>query len=879
MGIWGRIEDELIDKIFEEIKQHRDEKVKNDNFAITWDTVRDEYESTYGRDSLYQCMWLDDNFVERIILAEIRKYPESREFLQKVYTFAKERMEDNFDKNKCLNFVRILYNNLLYCEEFSQKMIRIRQDWESGCKVHYKKKSLGIESTTSFPIEELGSEKKALGIENLDIIDIYAKNYTEVMFMQRSYEAPICLKDIYIENDFDFVLGNHSSKGLLSYINDFCYRPCNYPILFIEGHAGIGKSSLISKIAYEYRKNESFAGRKLAIIQLRNLVKVNETIDIFNPWSDFKRYLNFAGTMKELFCLLDNYVLILDGFDELCLVENIRLKNKLHYVANILKKLEDYRCECKIIMTTRPNYLARKSEWKSIYQNPIVIQLKHFSVLKRIEWMEAAKKAGLKIASKVEKSLTADMQNDVEVVASTPLTLYLVAHENIVISKNDELWSVYQNIFGKEVMRKRYDRLNLDNEIIEHPGFKIFELIYEITKEIAYYMYENNKMDISWGEIKICIEMVIGNNDVQQYYNNPEDIGNIRNLLKDSYALFNYYKETELGGGIAFYHNYIREFFVQEKLYEELEEIYLQAASSKKNEINYLIIKENFLEKIKKGRLSDKTIDFLASHGRALRNGMTWCSLENQLNYIKRIITDMILENGGISFNENVAFNFWMLRNVVNSIYNEKDDNGLLKTYNVFDSERIINSKTNNLNQYLELISKYCDIFNINFEGIELKGRELKNIVFHKCNLHKMVLSGACIEKVKFIECDMHEIQLNGSVLREIVFEQCKIESGNFRGAEISIGNMLNCFMSRCKFQGAKIVKILFDKTDIENAALKGSEFVQTEIKDYERILGNVSSFEYAYMDNFKWNSDKVREQFYNKLKEQKECWLNETFN
>lgn len=871
MGVWSRIEDELIDKLFEEVKRHKEEKVKNNSFTITWDTVRDEYEAIYGRDRLYKCIWLDDKFVEKIILSEIRKYPESREFLQKVYIFAKTRMGEEFDKNKCLNFVRILYCNLLYCDEFSQKMIRIRQDWESGCKVHYERENLGIESAREFLLEETESEKKILNIENMNIVDIYSDNYTEVMFMQKAYEVPICLKDIYIENDFDIILGNYSPKGLLSYINDFCYGPCNYPILFIEGHAGIGKSSLISKIAYEYRKNETFAGRKLAIIQLRNLAKADKTLDIFNPWSDFKRYLKFEGTVKEFFYLLDKYVLILDGFDELCLVDNIRLKNKLHYVANILKRLEDYQCECKIIMTTRPNYLARKSEWNVIYQNPIVIQLRHFSVLKRIEWMENAKKAGLKIASNVEKSLATSMQNDVEVVASTPLTLYLVAHENIVISKNDELWSVYQNIFGKEIMRKRYDHLNLDNEIIEHPGYRLFELIYDITKEIAYYMYCCNKMDIFWEEIKLCIEMVIGKEDIQQYYNNPKDIKNIRNLLKDSYALFNYYKETELSGGIAFYHNYIREFFVQEKLYEELEKIYLKSTSSKQNGINYSRIKENLLGKIEKGRLSDKTIDFLASHSRALQNGLTWCRLENKLNCIKEIITDMILESDSIGYDENVAFNLWMIRNIVNSIYNEKDNNGQIKPYNVFEHERIINSKkNNNLNQYLELISKYCDIFNINFEGIELKGRELKNIVFNKCNLHKAVLSGGCIEKVRFIECEMREIQLNGSVLREVNFEQCKIESGNFRGAEMTIGNMLNCLISGCKFQGAKMVRILFDKTDIENAVLNGSDFVQAEIKDYERILENVSSFEYANMDNLKWNNDNMREQFYNKLKEQK---------
>lgn len=871
MGMISKLEDEFIDRIFTELKEMKNEKKEQAKFYITWDTVRDEYEFKFGRDALYFYMWLNDKFVEKEILAGLRAYPASREFVQKISVFVQEKMGDEWNRESFLGFFHILFEQLLYNEEFSEKMIKVRRDWENGYKVKNPNYDfLRIELNENENLEGRNQEKSRNSRINNDmVIDMFSDNFSDVMFMQRPYEPQIQLKDIYIENDYDVELGKSKSISLLLYIYRFCCGDYKEPVLFIEGHAGIGKSSLISKMAYDFnQEREIWKEKKLAIIQLRYLVQDANLLDVNNPWSDFKCYLGYDGTMRNFFKLMDDYILVLDGFDELCLIDNIRLDNKIRYVANLLNVLEDYQCECKIIITTRPNYLAKRDEW-NIYQNPNVIFLKHFSLKKRQEWIELAKRSGMIISKKVEKSLLSDMHKDVEAVASTPFTLYLIVHENIVISKDEEIWSVYMKIFGEEVMRKRYDRLN-EEEICGHPGKIVASLIYELTKEIAYYMFCKNKMDISWDEIDECIDNLMADIKYEQYYEKLEISGDIRNILKDSYALFSYYQETQSSGGISFYHNYIREFFVQEKIHEKLKDIYIEGVKRRDNQglqsgLSY--IKSRLLELLQQGRLSDKTLDFLKSYGIVNKERGVWNSIENTIGFMKKIFTDIIINSDIGIYDENAIINIWMLLNVVNSIYGKEIANEK-QLYEVFDKEKIFASKgKDNMELYLELISKALDIQNIDFQGINLKGRNLKSITFSGCSFRGAILSGTNLEQIKFKDCDLQGVNLNGATMNNVCFSNTKLEGGKLRGVVMLFGDFVNCTMSECQMQGSKIRGMKFCKTDIEKSILNGSEFIQTEIVESERLLENVDAFKYANLEKLKWEKESEKKEFYDKLR------------
>lgn len=867
MGLIDQLTDEVFNKVISGIENTIDDKRKESVFRVIWDEVRDEYEFYHGRDILYRKMWLEDKMVGKKFLTQLRRYPASREFVFNVLTFSKNIMGNDFDGNTCTDFTRILIEKLLYCDEFSEKIIRMRQDYELSRPVQIMKTgvlSIG-EKEDRFFINEKGSEENKQEILNEEVIDLFADNYMRVMFMQRKYEAQIKLKDIYIENDFKFILGEGENYNLLLFIYQFCSTMDKSPILFIEGHAGIGKSSLVSKMASDFKNGTNiWKEKKLAIIQLRNLAVDSQDLDINNPWADFKRYLHFNGSIRKMFSILDDYVLVLDGFDELCLIDNIRLEHKLIYVANIVNLLEDYQCSCKIIVTTRPNYLARRDEWKIIYQNPIVISLEHFSCEKRKKWIKKAKNSGLEITERVEKNLVSNLQNDVEVVASTPFTLYLIAHENIEISENEELWSVYIKIFGVEVIRKRYDRLNGDDEINSHPGTVISKIIYMTTKEIAYYMFCNNKMDIDWDEIKTCIELVMQMEIIDQINVKVNNVDQIKTLLKDSFALFNYYTETETNGGISFYHNYIREFFVQEKVHEELLKIYVEGRKYKGEE-RIAYIKEKLCDLLSKGRLSDKTIDFLKSYETVNKGNTTWGNLENKSSFLKKIFTDILIDLGGKYYDENIIVNLWMLLNVINNVYKQKANREKENYYEIFDKNIVAMSNgKNNIEYYFELISKAVDIERVDLSGINLRGKVLQNMTFNKCDFGGTILSGAIIKNVKFINCKLLRTDLNGAILENVQFRECDIDGGRFRGIEINLGEFLHCSMKQCQLQGARIIKALFDDTDIENAILDATEFMQSEVLDIGKK--DISAFASANIEKMKWKNNSDKEEFYNKL-------------
>ena len=96
--------------------------------------------------------------------------------------------------------------------------------------------------------------------------------------------------------------------------------------MFIEGDAGSGKSSLISWMNYHVSRQDFISQRLmgdtvLITIRLRDLDKA----EISAHESLIPAILNYMhiGTINDLEKIFPKALLVLDGFDELCMIENI----------------------------------------------------------------------------------------------------------------------------------------------------------------------------------------------------------------------------------------------------------------------------------------------------------------------------------------------------------------------------------------------------------------------------------------------------------------------------------------------------------------------------------------------------------------------------
>lgn len=827
-----------IDRLLVRLEKEIEKNKKTDDFNLIWENTCNEYERKFGRDKIFNLLFIGKNKVKKEMLNKIRNFPASREFVGNMYAYVKELIED-MDNICYINFVIIFCNHLLYCKEFSEKIIQVRADIE---KIKNPSANDPIGQSFANFLDEFIIEHDYF--DNSKIIDLYADNYDAVMFMQQKDEAQVKLRDIYVENEYEFVEGTGEIVGLLEYIENFCSSDTNLPILFIEGHAGIGKSSLISKLAYIYRKKGNLWGKSLVVIQMRNLLVKEKNVNLQNPWLDFKKYVHFTGNTRKFMDLMNETIVILDGFDELCLIDNIKSKNKIKYVSNICSILKDYYCNCKVILTTRPNYLAMGNEYYNIFENPIVIQLCHFSVKKRIEWIELAKEAGMEIDSQVEKSVTEITENDIDVVASTPFTLYLIAHEGVVISQNDELWSIYQKIFGKEIMQKRYDRLNMDGENAVHPGEPISSMIYDITKEISNYMYQNGKMDILWDDIEEKVDKFILKSSFDMYGDTAHN-NNIKTMLKDSFALFNYYTETDQGG-ISFYHNYIREFFLQETISEGLNDIFMKA---RRNRYGHDKIISELYNLIKYNRLSDKAIHFMISYGNVhKRDRSLWINIENQYHYIRDIFTDILIGNSEEFLEEFFILNLWLLSGVVQSVTGSE-------YIDIYEVSKIaeINEK-NRLLTCLEMIARNTHIRKVNFSKVNWRGQNLNNIFFDECNFNHAEIAGGSLDSVDFVDCKMHSIDMRGTSLNKVSFDASVLRNAKFNGAIIKHCSFTLCEMEVSHLEGSIISDTFFIESNIEKADLHGTDFGNASFSNRkQQILDNLTNFDYALVDEMIW--------------------------
>ena len=147
----------------------------------------------------------------------------------------------------------------------------------------------------NFPEKDNGIEEKC---------HEYAERYEEELPPTGDDSISVSLKQLYVEPEYSLMYpyGSKEEGLVFSYLKEFLHskEKKNKKILFVEGDAGIGKTSLVSKIAHHYEHpneeselgNDFFTGTRLICVQLRDMLDENQTLNIEHPWEDIFQYLN-----------------------------------------------------------------------------------------------------------------------------------------------------------------------------------------------------------------------------------------------------------------------------------------------------------------------------------------------------------------------------------------------------------------------------------------------------------------------------------------------------------------------------------------------------------------------------------------------------------
>lgn len=683
--------------------------------------------------------------------------------------------------------------------------------------------------------------------------DIYINSFKTPLFLhKKNTDKDDKNLEVVLSNLFVFQKYNNGKDDLQERLGNFIQSDSH--VLIIEGDAGNGKSSLVGWMNYHYALNDDdsknmFGDKKLVTIRLRDLNK--ESIRKRRNLHD--ALFEFVGTknLSEFKNAFENSVVVLDGYDELCMIMS---DTEYSWKSSMLEELNKFGDNLKFIVTSRPNYINKnllRMEYDSIYLN-------HFDEDKRNEWITAYRdKCRQSIDPNVLDFIKNIDENDAKGVCDTPFSLYMLA-ANREMSEQvlNNSWALYHKIFYSEISETPYDDMYGDFGE-PHIIINYRKTIYQINEEIAYEMYKNNSKSESVfflkdSKVKEIVRRVAEKNCTDE---------DVKNLTEGSFALCCYWKNDAKDGAIEFYHNNIRDFFVCEKIFREINKLYDSVSSDELSDEEIQKFIDKFCELFLYGGLADKVTEFigLRTEFGIKNNKNDFPKVEQTKKYLPQFFEAM-LTNGGrmkcVNSNNPIQEIINTLRciaQVYRSVYrrylneNEKihwwnsvdnvNRNGMLRYVfkPVFGVDGYIGG---GFSDFSRVALNDCDLGNAillnhdfsnanlsysNLSNSVLYNAQLINAILQRAHLERASLQGAHLEKAHLEKAHLERAHLQGVHLEEAHLEEAYLEKAHLEKAHLEKAHLEGAHLEGSILQGADLIGAYLEGAHLENADLHGA--------------------------------------------------------
>ena len=703
------------------------------------------------------------------------------------------------------------------------------------------------------PFEPIVSVKN-----NIDVhIKEYAENFHERLFRHLYKETEVTLERVFVQPEIEDP--NDPSRKLVSILGSFLWNERETRILFIEGDAACGKSSFISYLCYHYREKDEigrgiFLQGNLICIRLRDLEidekkrTVEESIREYLGFSDDNDYI-------ENKIRFDNYVLILDGADELSMLEGYG-KSSLEEILKTIRKI--FR-KNKIIVTTRPQYIDYEKLISPTFEFKVV-QMKHFDKKMREEWITKYEECGEKISPETKNYILNIDEERAVGVADTPLALYLLAACKMREELQGNIWALYHEIFTNAIIETEYDE-NF-NSSAKHPIKKNKNLLLEIVSRIAFEIFKKSEKEI------YHIQAEELDSIVNEFNLEPSNAKWIRKCC----VLCAYWKSDGTDGALEFYHNNIRDYFFCEYIYNKINNCLMT------DSVEYVqVFLDCVCEILSYGEIAGSTW------------GETFLFLYERLRYEGRKVSKDVEEYEKLLLGKRL---YSIFSNVLCSDtiwkYSYGGNNYQRMKYTVSNALMLIRVWQEGLgidmqgrkNTFAEcrtdtnyivksnVLSDWSWIFKNRIQVSLDKSISIgqncmfRNISFERKYYYEENFENCIFESILFNKCIFEKTSFENSFLNNIVFRDCSfIEGTSFTNATMQethflddsfqYANFNEAKLCNCKFEGTTIINGKFNRSTIENCKFDGNfenvffigaSLINNEWTDVKFIGGDISS-------------------------------------
>ncbi len=698
-----------------------------------------------------------------------------------------------------------------------------------------------------------GGDKNNRG-ENPDIPDVntqYYNSYVENLFLhKREGSKTVRLKDLFVMPMYEEVaFGEVTEAGnsVVHYISAFSMNVKDdeqhrEDMLFIEGDAGVGKTSLVSYLSYLYiEKPEEwryfFGSKALLCVRLRDIIPMGMKFSSDTIVRDILNYLKLES-IDEFKKLYRDALVVLDGFDELCMVEGIN-ENSHYYVYQIYKAFKGY----KVLITTRPQYLY--VDGLDFRKKHIILQ--HFDVSQRMKWVENYRATGVLDCEEYGIEYISDEENDeIDSICDTPMVMYMIVAGGIDEEAKHNKWALYHQIFYKELSDTEYNSMFENSTGIYSHGIKKHnELLYRLSAEISYKMFQsgNTKLFLTEQEIlDIVHELKI------------EDI-KLKEVAQHCYALCNYWKSNGKGA-VEFYHNNIRDFFLCEKIFYEFNSIYQKFELLNIPEM-VAYANEQIYNLFRYMKLPQKAAEFLYWRTKYnCEHHMTkdFPAKEYKRKYLEYIFSDMLTYGGISHYDRNCGENIYdnMINVLTNTVrifkYILEPYLGMNECIKWFYEVDIINKAGILRRSFKEIfisspLSPYDGAVALankaDFKGIYLNDIDLRHVDFmgsslSKADFKRSIMKNSCLHNVDLRDAEMNNADLSHAKLRYADLRDADLRGTNLQDAELRDSNLSGADFGGADLSRADLRGAYLQGTNLKEADLKGADLRNARLEGVE---------------------------------------------
>lgn len=661
------------------------------------------------------------------------------------------------NRDKYMEFKTLLYQDLCKkdYEELYRQIRLLQQDEESSKTVRIEQSVDNVRQDVKeikqvVLNEKAGNENNSSTIQNVRFQNNRKQDYIKIwnsrLFLHiENEERPITLADAFIMPDYRMYrsvkkIGFSDNDTLNEIVRKFAKYDKTSTML-ITGAPGIGKSSITSWIANEYKDDDRFI-----ILRFLGWKKEELKDGLLNAICDKLNCQNED---------LENRIIVLDGFDEMKAL-NIR-EELLDAFFFDIKDFENFKC----IITSRPTYIDTKG-----FLN--VLRLLPFNNYRIENFYE-------KITN--NKLTCRKINNDNLEVLGIPVILYMAIMSNIDISENHTKPELYNRIFARK--SGIFDRF-ADGDVGYGKGKQIMrdhrniEEYLKFLQNVAFKMFKKNEMVLSKQECEIPELEFEG-----------EYISIIEFPIK-------HFFET-IDTDIEFIHRSIYEFFVSEYIYHSIYRAIDMSEDKLARELGN-IFQTNILDKEiveflkyrfrKCNKMKEKLDCFVYVFEKMMQNGLTYYAstkLERTIDCEMKTFANILC------ILHLWEFDLLDISNIGISYYLHINNDSL--NINKFDLCKLNLSGVELKNTYLE--------------SIDLSGAYLKNAVLKEVNLVEAHLIETNLFCADLSKADLSKANLKRADLREANLREAKLWKANLKGADLRGAKLRGINLAEAKLRGA----------------------------------------------------------------------------